>query len=137
MVTPVRFAPDCTPMLLYDGLGHTTFRFAIGCHHCEVVRFFTLLLKFSQLLIPKHELTPRSISTPRFQPMSSYPLYSSLMFRHSQAPISVAIKHLAQLRSLLAIHSQPRHHSSSAGHVLFPQTVTGWPPLTLSAYTPW
>ena len=34
MVTPVRFAPDCTPVLLYDGLGRTTFHFAIGCHCC-------------------------------------------------------------------------------------------------------
>ena len=28
-VAPVRFAPDCTPVLLYDGLNHITFRFAI------------------------------------------------------------------------------------------------------------
>ena len=34
-VAPVRFAPDCTPMLLFDSLGHTTFHFAIGCCHCE------------------------------------------------------------------------------------------------------
>ena len=45
-----------------------------------------------ELLIPKPELTPRSIPMPRFQPMSSYPLYSSLMFCCSQAPISVATK---------------------------------------------
>ena len=43
------------------------------------------------LLIPKPKLTPRSIPTPRFQPMSSYPLYSSLMLHCSQAPISIAI----------------------------------------------
>ena len=47
------------------------------------------------LLTPKPKPTPRSIPTPRFQPMSSYPLYSSLMFCHSQVPISVATKHLA------------------------------------------
>ena len=35
-VALVRFAPDCTPMLLYDSLGHTTFRFTIGYCHCEV-----------------------------------------------------------------------------------------------------
>ena len=34
-VMPVRFAPDCTPMLLFNCLGCTTFRFAIGCHHCK------------------------------------------------------------------------------------------------------
>ena len=87
--------------------------------------------------IPKPELTPRSIPTPRFQPMSSYPLYSSLMFCCSQAPISIAIKRLAQPRSLPVIHSWPRHHSSSTGDVSFPQMVMGWPPSTLSAYTPW
>ena len=53
-------------------------------------------LGISSLLIPKPELTPRSISTPRSQPMSSYPLYSSLVLHHSQAPISVATKCLAQ-----------------------------------------
>ena len=35
---------------------------------------------------------PRSIPMPRSQPMSSYLLYSSLMFHHSQAPISIATK---------------------------------------------
>ena len=35
MVMPVRFAPDCAPMLLFDCLGHLTFRFTIGCCHCE------------------------------------------------------------------------------------------------------
>ena len=44
------------------------------------------------LLIPKSELMPRSPSAPRSQPMSSYPLYSSLLFCHSQAPISVTAK---------------------------------------------
>ena len=28
-VAPVRFAPDCAPVLLFDCLGHPTFRFAI------------------------------------------------------------------------------------------------------------
>ena len=36
-VTPVRFAPDCAPMLLFNGLGHTTFHFAIRCCRCEVL----------------------------------------------------------------------------------------------------
>ena len=40
MVAPVRFTPDCTPGLLFNSLHHTTFRFAIRCHHCE-----TLLIK--------------------------------------------------------------------------------------------
>ena len=35
-VAPVRFTPDCTPMLWYAGLGHTTFHFTIGYHCCEV-----------------------------------------------------------------------------------------------------
>ena len=47
MVTPVRFAPDCTPVLLYDGLGHTTFHFAIGCHCCEVLLIELLCNKLS------------------------------------------------------------------------------------------
>ena len=54
--------------------------------------FFTFLL----LLIPKSKLTPRSISMPRSQPIPSYPLYSSLVFRCSQVPISIATKHPAQ-----------------------------------------
>ena len=33
----VRFTPDCAPMLLVNGLGHTIFHFTIGCHHCEVL----------------------------------------------------------------------------------------------------
>ena len=36
MVAPVRFAPDCAPMLLFGCLGRPTFHFAIGCHHREV-----------------------------------------------------------------------------------------------------
>ena len=72
---------------------------------------------------------------PRFQPMSSYLLYSSLVFHHSQAPISIAIKCLAQPRSLPALQSQLRHYSSPAGYVLFLQTVMGQPPSTL--YAPW
>ena len=34
-VMPVRFTPDCTPVLLFNGLGRTIFHFAIGCHRCE------------------------------------------------------------------------------------------------------
>ena len=49
-----------------------------------------------ELLIPKPKFTPRSISMPRSQPMSSYLLYSSLVFCCSQAPISIATKRLAQ-----------------------------------------
>ena len=37
MVAPVRFTPDCAPMLLFDCLGHPTFCFAIGCHCCKVL----------------------------------------------------------------------------------------------------
>ena len=37
-------------------------------------------------------LIPKTEPTPRFQPMSNYPLYSSLVFRHSQAPISIVIE---------------------------------------------
>ena len=37
MVAPVRFAPDCTPVLLFNGLGCTIFHFAIGCHCCEAL----------------------------------------------------------------------------------------------------
>ena len=46
----------------------------------------------SPLLIPKYELMPRSISTPRSQPMSNYPPCSSLVSQpsphlcHNQAP---------------------------------------------------
>ena len=43
------------------------------------------------VLIPKSELTHRSPSAPRSQPMSSYPLYSSLMFCHSQVPFPATI----------------------------------------------
>ena len=67
------------------------------------------------MLIPKPEPMPRSIPTLRFQPMSSYPLYSSLVFHRSQAPISVAIKRHAQPRPLLTLHPQPRQHPSPAG----------------------
>ena len=37
MVMPVRFTPDCTPMLLFNCLGHPTFRFAIGYHRCKML----------------------------------------------------------------------------------------------------
>ena len=51
MVAPVRFAPDCTPMLLYDGLGYTTFCFAIGCHCCEVPLIKLLFDELSSSLL--------------------------------------------------------------------------------------
>ena len=35
-VVPVRFAPDCTPVLLFNCLGRPTFHFTIGCHRCKV-----------------------------------------------------------------------------------------------------
>ena len=47
MVTFVRFTPDCTPMLLFDSLGHTTFHFAIGCHRCEALLIELLCDKLS------------------------------------------------------------------------------------------
>ena len=34
-VTPVSFAPDCAPMLLFNCLGCPTFHFAIWYHHCK------------------------------------------------------------------------------------------------------
>ena len=60
------------------------------------VKYLISYIYHGIVLIPKHKLMPRSISMPRSQPMSSYPLYSSLVFCHSQAPISVATKCLAQ-----------------------------------------
>ena len=51
MVMIVRFAPDCTPMLLCDGLGHITFRFAIRYHHCEVPLIILLCDKLSSSLL--------------------------------------------------------------------------------------
>ena len=80
---------------------------------------------------------PRSTTTPRSQPMSSYPLYFSLVFHRSQVPISVATKRLAQPRSLPSLRPQPRHPSSPVGYVSFPQTVTGQLPVIFTAHTPW
>ena len=48
------------------------------------------------LLRPKPKPTLRSKPTPRSQPMSSYPLYSGLVFCGSLVPISAAIKRRAQ-----------------------------------------
>ena len=70
----------------------------------NILEFFLLQASSSNLqhhyvlllLIPKPKFMPRSISMPRSQPMSNYPLYLSLMFCHSQAPISAATKCLAQ-----------------------------------------
>ena len=67
------------------------------------------------LLIPKSELTPRSPSVPRSQPMSSYPLYSSLMFYHSQAPHQLQFLSLPCLAKMLTI---------STSQVIFPRAVT-------------
>ena len=68
------------------------------------------------LLIPKSGLTPRS------QPMSSYLLYSSLVFCHSQAPIFVTAKCLTQLRfpSFLCLAEKL---TIPASQMPFPRTV--------------
>ena len=50
-VTPVRFTPGCTPMLLFDSLGCTIFHFAIGCHRCEVPLIELLCNKLSSSLL--------------------------------------------------------------------------------------
>ena len=60
----------------------------------------SIVLIIQLLLIPKSKLMPRSPSMPRSQPMSSYPLYSSLVFCRSQVPISVTAKCLTQPRFL-------------------------------------
>ena len=54
--------------------------------------YSTFILVATWLLIPKPKLMLRSIPMPRSQPMSSYPLYSSLVFHLSQAPISITTK---------------------------------------------
>ena len=46
-------------------------------------------LKGEVMLLPRPRPTPRSISTPRSQPKPNYPLYSTLVFHHNQAPISI------------------------------------------------
>ena len=63
-------------------------------HICTHMSMYTSYSR--QLLIPKSKLTPRSLSAPRSQPISSYQLYSSLVFHCSQAPISVVAKRLTQ-----------------------------------------
>ena len=81
--------------------------------------------------------TPRSTSTPRSQPIPSYLLYASLVFHHSQAPISIATKWLAQPQFLsiswswLKCHSPPYTTCSSTDgnkaatfHSLAPYTLT-------------
>ena len=70
------------------------------------------------VLVPRSKLMPRSISMPRSQPMPSYPLYSSLMFCHSQVPISIVTKHLAQPWFSLILQSWPRHWSSLVGCII-------------------
>ena len=91
-----------------------------------------MLFMWRCLSIPNSQPMPRSISTPRSQPTPWYPLYSSLMFHCSQAPISVATKH----------HAQPRLPSSSVlswritNHPMSP-LVTRWPRSALRSYTPW
>ena len=37
MVMPVRFTPDCAPVLLFNCLGHPTFCFTIRYHHCKML----------------------------------------------------------------------------------------------------
>ena len=63
----------------------------------------------ANLLILKPGLMPRSIPMPRFQPLSSYPFYSSLMFCRSQVPIPVIAKHLIPPRFLPTLWSQLKH----------------------------
>ena len=45
MVALVRFAPDCTSVLLCDGLGRATFCFAIRYHCCEALLIMLLCNK--------------------------------------------------------------------------------------------
>ena len=52
-----------------------------------------LSMHLELLLIPRSKPTPRSTSMPRSKSKPRYPLYSSLMFHHYQAPISIAAKH--------------------------------------------
>ena len=71
--------------------------------------------------IPNSQPTPRSISTPRSQPTPWYPLYSSLIFHHSQARISIATKHHAQPRLPLSSGltwsiTQPSNVTSTIGN---------------------
>ena len=74
------------------------------------------------LLIPKSGLTPRSPSVPRSQPLSSYLLYSSLVFHCSQVPISITAKRLAQPRfpSFLCL---AKRLTIPESQVPFPRTV--------------
>ena len=64
--------------------------------------------------------------------MSSYPLYSSLMFHCSQAPISITAKRLTQPR-FLSFPCSAKTLTISASQVSFPRTVmrqlhsTFWP----------
>ena len=64
-----------------------TVRKALSCLILVHPSFSTHIVS---LLIPKSELMPRS------QPMSSCPLYSSLVIHHSQAPIFITAKRLTQ-----------------------------------------
>ena len=74
------------------------------------------------LLIPKSELMLRSPSAPRSQPISSYPLYSSLVFHCSQVPISVAAKHLTQPR-FPSLPCSAEMLTISTSQVIFPRMV--------------
>ena len=88
------------------------------------------------MLIPKSELTPRSPSVPRSQPMSSYLLYSSLMFHCSQAPISVTAKRLTQPQfpSFLWL---AKRLTIPTSQVSFPRMVMRWLHLTFLPQLSW
>ena len=82
--------------------------------------------------MPRSKPMPRSTSIPRSQVMPRYLLYSSLMFHCSQAPISIATKHLSgdDLFSALKTsqslsNSDLRYlwHSSDSDHLQVPETL--------------
>ena len=91
---------------------------------------------FMYVLIPKSELMPRSLFTPRSQPMSSYLLYSSLVFHHSQAPISVSAKRLTQPR-FPSLPCSAKTLTISTSQVMFLGAVTRWPCLIFRPQIPW
>ena len=80
---------------------------------------------------------PRSISTPRSQPRPRYLLYSSLMFCHSQAPISITTKCPAQPQFPSIFWSWPKHHSPPEHYMSFLPTIIRWLHSTLWSHIPW
>ena len=94
-------------------------------------------LKGEVLLIARSKPMPRSKSTPRFKSEPWYPLYSSLVFHHSQVPISVIAKHSCPVMILLIFHPQPKCPSPLIHNVMFLLMVTRWPHSTFWLYAPW